>query len=1266
MMQKTRATVMWIFLILPSIYTLGQSGFVPLAEFEEAGAAGQAQAIRPCSKNPWYWEYRGEPVILIGGSDDDNLFQWNGVELIDHLDLLVSAGGNYLRNTMSDRDEGNLYPFKLLADGKYDLEQWNDAFWHRLSFFLEETSKRDIIVQLTLWDHFDIGSRQWVVHPWNPDNNINMEAGTWKGRSDFYSTVDRKALGEIGFQQGYVDKLLSIALSYNNVLYNINNESSESGNWENYWALYMKDEAEKRGKQIYVTNMQLSAANAVRHVMTHSQIFDYVDISQNNQDSKGARGTAHWDNLMFLREKVASFGPIPMNNVKIYGATDGSTNYSAGSETEAIDRFWRNIFGGCASARFHRPSVPEKRWGAGLNERVQTNLKAMNMLLQKLDIVSCSPHNDLLSPRVSVPSMMEAYVTANIGRQYAIYFPQGRYTVNLDPWIYVDKMKLQWLDINDLEWSEPEIVEVKWEGGKDDWGFRGLVGLETPGNRPCVALLEPVDDEGQKRMWSSRMLDHDAAWFASDEARTIASSVIRYQSSQGGWPKSTDLARPPQTPDDIPPEGGGRANSLDNDATTLPMEFLARVIHETGEEQYIKSFNRGLDYFFHAQYHNGGWPQFWPLRGDKYYSRITFNDGAMIRAMNLLQDVASGREPYTFVDGERRSQADAAVQLGIDCILKTQIKQKGKRTAWCAQHDEKTLEPAWARAYEPPSLSGGESVGIVRFLMSIKSPSPEIIDAVEGAVTWFREVAISGVRVESKINPDGRRERFLVDDPDAPPLWARFYEPGTNRPLYLDRDSKFRYDFSEISYERRSGYSYHGYWPASLLEKDYPTWREKYLADAPVSGKTADVDRIKKPRVIVMTDGEIDDHSSMIRFLLYTCDADVCAIIETNSIFQRHGHSEEDWYEKQLEAYAEVYPNLIKHHPGYPAAEKLREVSFVGDEDPDHLKGLREKRWELIPGAEITYTPEDWPDTPGSDKIVEVLLEENPEPVYIQAWGGGNTAARAFYKLKTEHPEDYHRAVSKAVMYNIWYQDGAGNYIERHHPEVTMIYCASFNGTWNYRSQTGTYDFIEDHVKNDHGPLGALYPQDYVSEGDSPAFFYSILNGLRNYVDPTFGGWGGRFSKTQEFENVYKDAVDGGDKLQSLKIWIDDVNRDFQARMDWCIAEEYEDANHHPEVQIKGEQDRTVSSGETVTLDAGGSTDPDGDEIVFHWWQYKEAGTYDGLVELQGSENAGLTFTAPDVSRPETIHIILEVTDQGEPALSSYQRCIITVTPGVQ
>lgn len=336
---------------------------------------------------------------------------------------------------------------------------------------------------------------------------------------------------------------------------------------------------------------------------------------------------------------------------------------------------------------------------------------------------------------------------------------------------------------------------------------------------------------GQIR-WSSSLVKKDAEWYRSAEARAVADSVIQYQSPQGGWPKSTDLAKPPRTPNDIPKPGGGRANSLDNDATTLPMQFLARVAHATGEAAYVDSFLRGVDYLLAAQYPNGGWPQFWPLRKG-YYSRITYNDGSMIRAMTVLRDVAEGEAPYDFVDEERRQKAAKAIARGIECILNSQIRQNGRLTAWCAQHDEQTLEPAWARAYEPPSLSGGESVGIVRFLMSIDEPTDEIVAAIEGSVEWLRSVQMNGVRQERVRNEDGRTERILVTDPDAPPLWARFYELKTNRPLYLDRDSVFRYDYSEISYERRSGYSYHGTWAASLLERDYPEWRKKHGLPSP-------------------------------------------------------------------------------------------------------------------------------------------------------------------------------------------------------------------------------------------------------------------------------------------------------------------------------------------------------------------------------------------------------------------------------------------------
>ena len=339
----------------------------------------------------------------------------------------------------------------------------------------------------------------------------------------------------------------------------------------------------------------------------------------------------------------------------------------------------------------------------------------------------------------------------------------------------------------------------------------------------CAALLTalgcaaaPVSAQEGVR-WSTAIVEQEESAFASPRMRAVADSVVLHQSPEGGWPKNTDLATPPAAP-----AAANVANTIDNDATTLPMEFLARVIH-AGGDRYKPAFERGLDYLLAAQYENGGWPQFYPLRGG-YYDHVTFNDDAMMRVMSLLRAVARGETPYQFVDAERRARAAAAIERGLALILRTQIRQGGALTAWCAQYDRATLQPAWARASEPPSLSGAESVGIVRYLMSIDDPSPEVVAAVDGAVAWLRAAAIPGLRVEDFTDADGQPDRRVVADADAPPIWARFYELGANRPIFLGRDSVFHYTFGEIERERRAGYNYYGYWARAVLE-DYPAWR---------------------------------------------------------------------------------------------------------------------------------------------------------------------------------------------------------------------------------------------------------------------------------------------------------------------------------------------------------------------------------------------------------------------------------------------------------
>jgi PelA/Pel-15E family pectate lyase len=312
-------------------------------------------------------------------------------------------------------------------------------------------------------------------------------------------------------------------------------------------------------------------------------------------------------------------------------------------------------------------------------------------------------------------------------------------------------------------------------------------------------------------------------WYASAEALRIADNVLLFQRESGGWPKNIDMGKPLNENDRAALQRQKKKidSTIDNGATYTQLSFLARVYTAQHHERHRESVLKGLDYLFKAQYPNGGWPQFYPdLSG--YYKHITFNDDAMIGVMKLLRDVAAGKPNYVFVDEARRANAARAVEKGIECILKTQVIVNGKRTVWCAQHDEVTLAPAPARKFEVTSLSGGESVGIVRFLMSIKNPSPAVVEAVEAAVAWFEQTQLRGIKWI-----DNGSDRVVVKDSTAGPIWARFYEMGTNRPVFVGRDGVVKYDVAQIEHERRTGYNWYVDEPAKLLQKDYPAWRRK-------------------------------------------------------------------------------------------------------------------------------------------------------------------------------------------------------------------------------------------------------------------------------------------------------------------------------------------------------------------------------------------------------------------------------------------------------
>lgn len=312
-------------------------------------------------------------------------------------------------------------------------------------------------------------------------------------------------------------------------------------------------------------------------------------------------------------------------------------------------------------------------------------------------------------------------------------------------------------------------------------------------------------------------------WYGSAEAVRVAGQLLLYQHDNGGWEKNLDMAAPlsDQQRGDLlarRKENLGHT-TIDNDATYTQMRYLARVYTATRDPRYRTAFQTGLNYLLEAQYANGGWPQFYPLR-DGYWSHITYNDDAMIGVMETLRSIVRQEPDFAFVADPDRVRATQAIEKGIQCILKTQVRVDGKLTAWCAQHDEKTLLPAKARAYEHPSLSGSESVGVVQFLMAIRDPSPEVTSAIKGAIAWFDAVRIKGIRLERKPVPGTPRgyDFVVVPDAAAPPLWARFYEIGTNRPIFSGRDSVVKYQLSEIEYERRTGYRWYVDRPAQLFQ----------------------------------------------------------------------------------------------------------------------------------------------------------------------------------------------------------------------------------------------------------------------------------------------------------------------------------------------------------------------------------------------------------------------------------------------------------------
>ncbi|MGO4918451.1 nucleoside hydrolase-like domain-containing protein [Maribacter spongiicola] len=451
----------------------------------------------------------------------------------------------------------------------------------------------------------------------------------------------------------------------------------------------------------------------------------------------------------------------------------------------------------------------------------------------------------------------------------------------------------------------------------------------------------------------------------------------------------------------------------------------------------------------------------------------------------------------------------------------------------------------------------------------------------------------------------------------------------------------------------------------------------------------------QKNRVIILSDIEADpdDTQSFVRLFLYANEIDIKGIVATTSCWMQTTINPNS-IEKIVDAYGKIQPNLLKHQKDYPSAEALRSIIKEG-----------------LPKYGMTGVG-DGMDSEGSDWIINELEKDDDRPLWISVWGGVNTLAQSLHKIKnTKSIKDAKKLISKLRVYTISDQDDSGLWIRNNFPDVFYIVSPGDNyedATWTgvntfikgIDNTTISNEWLADNIQQNHGPLGAIYPDvAWGVEGDTPAFLSLIPNGLNESEHPNWGSWGGRyelykpdFSKTKkgnsiveigaEKRAIWTNAIDNyiphipskygrsvkpdstsftGFK-ETLWRWRDDFNNDFAARMDWCTMS-FENANHPPVPVLSHPQEFEVKSGQAFSLDALDSTDPDGDNLSFLWFHYPEESSYKEKINL-GADNVHIVHaTAPKVTKKGTLHFILKVTDKGSPALSRYKRVIVTITP---
>jgi Protein of unknown function (DUF1593). len=434
-----------------------------------------------------------------------------------------------------------------------------------------------------------------------------------------------------------------------------------------------------------------------------------------------------------------------------------------------------------------------------------------------------------------------------------------------------------------------------------------------------------------------------------------------------------------------------------------------------------------------------------------------------------------------------------------------------------------------------------------------------------------------------------------------------------------------------------------------------------------------------KPRIVVLTDIapnqiEPDDMESIIRLFAYADLFEIEGLVATTG--WSSGGDKADWIHfihEAIAAYEKDLPNLQKrsNQQGHASDETHQEIGYWPS--PAYLRSVTmlgsQKRGMSHIGKDN--------DSPGSDLIIKLADAPDERPLWVLAWGGGNTLAQAIWRVKEERtPEQLKAFLKKLRFYTITDQDrgyraafeiSSHQWLRREF-EKDLIFLWD-ESAWLFQNATGKRNWEEYamHIQG-HGHLGSLYPKyKYGVEGDTPSFLYLLPNGLNDPENPGAGGWGGFFmwgsgpdTVTQAYVNQSGSSAHSISKKYETRFYPAIFN-DFAARMDWA---KNGIGNRNPLVTVNGNAGiapirLATTPGQSITLDASASNDPDGQNLRFSWWTLPEAGTFTNEVAISGANTDRATLSIPTDAAGRSIHLICEVTDDGTPELTSYRRIIL-------